>query len=63
MRCFFLGDGRLSYSTERILEAFYSVGLVRRTSVSADYQYVANPGYNRDRGPAHVFSLRAHVEL
>ena len=60
---FFLGDGRLSYSTERILEAFYSVGLVRRTSVSADYQYVANPGYNRDRGPAHVFSLRAHFEL
>jgi high affinity Mn2+ porin len=31
--------------------------------VSADYQYVANPGYNLDRGPAHVFSLRAHFEL
>jgi hypothetical protein len=60
---FFLGDGRLSYSTERILEAFYSVGLVRGTSVGADYQYVANPGYNLDRGPAHVFSLRAHFEL
>jgi hypothetical protein len=46
--------------TERILEAFYSVGLVRGTSVSADYQYVANPGYNHDRGPANVFTLRAH---
>ena len=60
---FFLGDGRLSYSTERILEAFYSVGVARGTWLSADYQYVANPGYNRDRGPAQVFNLRVHVEL
>ena len=60
---FFLGDGRLSYAQERILEAFYSLGVARGTSLSADYQFIADPGYNRDRGPAHVFSLRAHFEL
>ena len=60
---FFLGDGRLSYSTERILETFYSLGVARGTWLGADYQYVANPGYNRDRGPAQVFTLRVHFEL
>ncbi|HEX4373332.1 MAG TPA: carbohydrate porin, partial [Puia sp.] len=28
-----------------------------------DYQFVNNPGYNKDRGPVHVFSLRGHVEF
>jgi carbohydrate-selective porin OprB len=60
---FFLGDGRLSYGQERIFEAFYSLGVARGTSFGADYQFIANPGYNRDRGPAHVFNLRVHFEL
>jgi len=60
---FFLGDGQLSCSTERIFETFYSFGIARGTSLSGDYQYVANPGYNRDRGPAQVFTLRLHFEI
>jgi high affinity Mn2+ porin len=60
---FFLGDGRLSYAQERIFEAFYSLGVARGTSRGADYQFIANPGYNSDRGPAHVFNLRVHFEL
>jgi high affinity Mn2+ porin len=28
---------------------------------SLDYQFIENPGYNRDRGPAHVFALRLRV--
>jgi len=60
---FFLGDGRLTYAQERIFEAFYSLGVARGTSFGADYQFIANPGYNRDRGPAHVFNLRVHFEL
>jgi hypothetical protein len=26
-------------------------------------QFVDNPGYNQDRGPAWVFSLRGHLEF
>jgi hypothetical protein len=26
-------------------------------------QHIANPGYNRDRGPAWVGSVRAHVDF
>jgi len=60
---FFLGDGRLSYATERILEAFYSVGLGKRLAVSVGYQRIENPGYNRDRGPADVLGFRLHAQI
>ncbi len=35
----------------------------RNVWLSLDYQYIRNPGYNADRGPANFFGLRAHVEL
>jgi carbohydrate-selective porin OprB len=60
---FFLGDGRLSYGLEQIFEVFYSLGVARGARLTADLQHLVNPGYNRDRGPARVFSLRAHFEL
>lgn len=60
---FFLGDGRLSYGNERIFEAFYSFSLSRGGSITADWQHVANPGYNRDRGPADVYNVRLHFEF
>jgi hypothetical protein len=60
---FFLGDGRLSYATERIFEAYYSFGLLKGVSLSLGYQYVANPGYNTDRGPANFLGLRLHGEI
>jgi high affinity Mn2+ porin len=28
-----------------------------------DYQFVANPAFNRDRGPVSVFSTRFHWEF
>lgn len=58
---FFLGDGRLRYRPERVVEVFYSVGFRDWLFLTADWQLLANPGYNADRGPAHVFSLRLHA--
>jgi carbohydrate-selective porin OprB len=60
---FFLGDGQLSYGQEKILEVFYSMGMVRGTWLTANFQHVQNPGYNRDRGPAEVYGLRLHAEF
>ena len=60
---FVLGDGRLTYGLERILEVYYNWELLRSVHVSPDYQYIENPGYNRDRGPAHVFGLRVRVSF
>jgi len=60
---FFLGDGRLSYGSEQIFETFYSVGVVKGAWASLGYQRIANPGYNRDRGPANFLGLRLHAEI
>ncbi len=55
-----LGDGNLRYGSERVFETYYSYQLTKPLSLSLDYQYLNNPGNNRDRGPASVISVRAH---
>ena len=58
---FLLGDGRLAYGTERIVEGYYRWQATRWLQLSGDAQWIVNPGYNRDRGPATVFSFRANL--
>ncbi len=60
---FLLGDGTLTYGQEKILEAYYAARLRRGVSASIDLQYIANPGYNRDRGPVVIPGLRLHIEF
>ncbi|WP_291851243.1 carbohydrate porin [Bradyrhizobium sp.] len=58
-----IGDGRLNYRKERILETYYAYALSRHLTLTADYQLITNPAYNADRGPVHVFSGRFHGEF
>jgi carbohydrate-selective porin OprB len=58
---FLLGDGALSYGPETIFESYYRAQLGPYLELSPDVQYVRNPGYNRDRGPASVFGLRLNA--
>ncbi len=51
-----IGDGQLNYRQEKITEAYYSIGLQRKTTLTFDYQLITNPAYNADRGPVYVFS-------
>jgi carbohydrate-selective porin OprB len=60
---FFLGDGRLNYGRERVLEAYCSAALGERLKLSLDLQQIAHPAYNRDRGPATTLALRLHAEM
>jgi high affinity Mn2+ porin len=58
-----IGDGRLPhYGHEQILETYYNAAVTDWLGVSADYQFVANPAYNRDRGPVSVLGLRLHAQ-
>jgi hypothetical protein len=59
----FLGDNRLAYAPERILEAFYSLQVLKGLWATFGYQIIGNPGYNRERGPVSVYSIRAHFEI
>ncbi len=56
---FVLGDGKLNYALEQILEVYYRVQLLPHVQTTLDYQFIQNPGYNRDRGPAHVLAGRS----
>lgn len=58
-----IGDGRLNYSPERILEAYYAWKLNYWTTMTFDYQFITNPAYNADRGPVSIFSGRLHAEF
>jgi high affinity Mn2+ porin len=58
-----IGDGALNYRPEKVLESYYSYSLNKWASLAFDYQFVADPGYNADRGPVHIFSGRLHAQF
>jgi len=59
-----VGDGQLTnYGLEKIFEAYYSYAVTSSAKLTFDYQFVDNPGYNRDRGPANVFAGRMHWQF
>jgi len=60
---FLLGDGNLNYGRENIEEAYYNYHAWRGMFYALDFQHIADPGYNRDRGPVWVGSFRAHVDF
>ena len=66
---FLLGDGRLNYAHEQILETYYRAGWTWpagpwpvRVQLTPDFQYIRNPGFNQDRGPVRFYALRLHLE-
>ena len=53
----------------RGLETYYRAGwswtlgpAPLRLQLSPDFQYVQNPGFNRDRGPVRFYAVRLHLE-
>jgi high affinity Mn2+ porin len=60
---FLLGDGKLNYGRENIVESYYTVHVWRGIYLAPGLQHIVDPGYNRDRGPVLVPSFRAHVEF
>jgi high affinity Mn2+ porin len=58
-----IGDGKLNYAPEKILESYYSMNLISHVALTVDYQYVTNPAYNQDRGPVSFYALRLHGDF
>jgi high affinity Mn2+ porin len=58
-----VGDGMLPHpGPEQIIETYYSLP-VSYFRLTLDYQFIVNPGYNRDRGPASVVGARLHAQF
>ncbi len=60
---FILGDGRLNYAREDIVEAYYNLHAWKGLYYAVGNTWIAHPGYNQDRGPVDVQSVRMHVEF
>ena len=69
-----MGDGvanTLNYGSERALETWYRWNLndvntrvgKLQNAFSVGWQHIMNPGYNQDRGPMNVYSVRWHSEF
>ena len=59
-----IGDGMLPHpGPEQIIESYYNYALSSSTRLTLGYQFIANPGYNTDRGPASVISGRFHWQM
>lgn len=56
-----IGDGRLNYRPEKVLETYYAYSPFASSTLTVDYQLFVNPAYNADRGPVSIFSVRAHT--
>ncbi len=60
---FILGDGRLNYAREDIVETYYTAHTWRGLFLTLGGSAVFHPGYNNDRGPILVPSVRTHVDF
>jgi high affinity Mn2+ porin len=58
-----VGDGQLpNPGAEKIIEMYYSLPLFS-WRLTFDYQFIANPAYNRDRGPVSVIGGRLRAQF
>ena len=58
-----VGDGRLNYQRENIIETYYALAINAALTLTFDYQLLMNPAYNADRGPVSIFTGRLHAEF
>lgn len=57
------GDGNLNYGWEKSFESYYDFKICKNVHAALDYQFITDPAFNRDRGPASVFGARLHCEF
>jgi hypothetical protein len=60
---FLLGDGNLTYGREDIAEWYYNAHVWRGLYGMLGGTEIAHPGYNIDRGPVYVTTVRAHIDF
>jgi high affinity Mn2+ porin len=58
-----VGDGLLPHpGLEQIIETYYAFPIYS-WQATLDYQFVANPSYNRDRGPVSLVAFRLYTQF
>lgn len=61
---FIIGDGKLNYGMESVTEIYYKANVFSESFyITPNYQFAYHPAYNKNRGPAHLIGVRAHIEF
>lgn len=60
---FMLGEPNMNYGYESIVEIQYVYDLGKEFLISPDFQYIINPGYDKNRGNISVFGIRTHISF
>ena len=60
---FMIGDGKIHYATENIVEAYYRLQppFLTFVQITPAIQHVDHPAYNQDRGPLYVYTIRVNL--
>ena len=59
----FIGDGKINYKPEQVVDIYYQWHAMPSVWLTLDYQHLANPAYNTDRGPVDIYGIRVHFDL
>ena len=59
----FIGDGKINYKPEQVVDIYYQWHALKSTWITLDYQHLANPAFNADRGPVDMYNGRVHFEF
>jgi high affinity Mn2+ porin len=57
------GDGALDYGLEKAMETYYNYQVWKNLHLTADYQFIIDPAFNRARGPVSVLGARIHWDF
>lgn len=60
---FMLGGGPITYGSEYAFEAFYRYTVFHNAELTLNYQFIGNPGYNKDNRILHAATLRLNFQF
>jgi high affinity Mn2+ porin len=60
---FMIGDGKIHYATENVVEAYYRFQppVLDFVQITPAIQHIDHPAYNEDRGPLYVYTIRVNM--
>ena len=59
---FMLGDGRLRYGAEHLVDAYDSWQIAKPIALTGEVQHFSNLAFHRDRGPVTVYGARVQLQ-
>ena len=60
---FMMGGGEITYGSECAFETFYRYTVFHNAEITLNYQFIVNPGYNKDNKALHAVTCRLNFQF